>query len=424
MNNPKSSYMMAIEMLAMSLLLIYPSAMLLVKGGMNGAFILMLLIAALVWVAQPRDMRRVVWRKEWTSYVIGMCAMTVAIFISQSWFREYDGHPFDAASRYWLSIPIFLLLQRLSWKTFAPLQYAFPVAAILGLAMSHDLGGRTGVDTLDLIHFGDFELSLGVLSVMSINWFGKDSQALRWLKVAGLLAGLWASIASGSRGGWLAIPLFIVLIVYFRAGRMSWRVVANSSLIIALMATLLFSAASTVQKRLDNISSDVADLAQGRADTSIGIRLQLYKAALEVFIHNPVFGVGPEGFAEQMKPMAAAGKLTKEAAYLGEGEVHNDILSKAAGMGIFGVLAILAVYFAPMRLFWRAAKSSNGCVRRSGEMGFAFVSGFIMYGLTVEFLNLTMATAFYSFTVAVLLAACHNIHHYESEVVPTLTQGP
>lgn len=395
----------------MSILLIYPSATLLVEGGANGTFILMLLIAIGVWAVRPGDMRAVVWRNDWNSYVIAMFAMTIAIFISQSWLREYDDHPFDAPSRYWLAIPIFLLLQRLSWKTFTPLQYAFPIAAILGLVMSHDMEGRSGVDTLDLIHFGDIELSLGVLSVMSLNWFGKDSQALRWLKIAGLLAGLWASMASGSRGGWLAIPLFIVLIVYFRAGRMTWRVVLNSALIIGLMATLLFAATSTVQQRLGNFSSDMTELSQGQADTSIGIRLQLYRAALEIFIRNPAFGVGPEGFAKQMKPMAAEGKLTPQAAYLGEGEVHNDILSKAAGMGIFGLLAILAVYLAPMRLFWRAARSSNERVRRSGEMGFAFVSGFIVYGLTVEFLNLTMATAFYSFTVAVLLAACHNLHH-------------
>jgi hypothetical protein len=31
----------------------------------------------------------------------------------------------------------------------------------------------------------------------------------------------------------------------------------------------------------------------------------------------------------------------------------------------------------------------------------------------VETLNLTMAIAFYSFTVAALLAACYNTHHKE-----------
>src|SRR4030065_283894 len=98
-----------------------------------------------------------------------------------------------------------------------------------------------------------------------------------------------------------------------------------------------------------------------------------------------------------MQPMEEAGKLTYLDAVYGRGEVHNDILSKAAGMGVF----------------WRATKSALAQVRSAGFLGLAFVSGFFVFGLTVEILNLTMATAFYSFTVAVLLAACYNVHYYE-----------
>ena len=82
-------------------------------------------------------------------------------------------------------------------------------------------------------------------------------------------------------------------------------------------------------------------------------------------------------------------------------------------MGIFGLIAMLAVYFVPFRLFWQATKSASEQVKRAGVLGITFVSGFFVFGLTVEFLNLTMAAAFYSFTVAVLLAVCYNIHHGE-----------
>ena len=111
--------------------------------------------------------------------------------------------------------------------------------------------------------------------------------------------------------------------------------------------------------------------------------------------------------------MVEAGKLTPVAAEFGRGEVHNDILSKAAGMGVFGLLAMLAIYIVPFRLFWRATKSVSDQVKRAGILGITFVSGFFVFGLTVECLNLTMATAFYSFTVAVLLAACYNVHQGE-----------
>ncbi len=116
----------------------------------------------------------------------------------------------------------------------------------------------------------------------------------------------------------------------------------------------------------------------------------------------------PEGFAREMEPLLKAGKITAMAAEGGKGEVHNELLSKAAGLGIFGVLAMLSIYLVPARIFYRAMKSGSIQIRQSGMLGFVFVSSFMVFGLTVEVINLTMAAAFYSLTVAVLLAACLN----------------
>ena len=112
-----------------------------------------------------------------------------------------------------------------------------------------------------------------------------------------------------------------------------------------------------------------------------------------------------------MASMADAGKITSIAAELGRGEVHNDILKKTADMGMFGLIAILAVYLVPFNLFRKASKSDSMRIKRAGLMGMVFVSAFMVFGLTAEVLNLSMTIAFYSFTVAVLLAYCYNIHH-------------
>ena len=421
MNMMRSRYFLSVEKIAMLLLLAYPTLMLAVKGGMNGVLLLLLLLALAVSLVRPTGMNKVVWRREWTIYAAAMFAMTAAIFISQSFNHNLSAHPHDAASRYWLAVPVFLLLQRLELKVFTVLQFAFPVAAITGFLMAKNLGAwaenRSGIGTLDLIHFGDFELILGVLSLLSMNWFGRDSLPLRILKIAGLLAGLAASIASGSRGGWLAIPVFIAIFVYFKASGIPLKMVVASLLAALLAITIAYFGSSTLQQRAHDFANDVTVFGNdngngnGNRDTSTGIRWQLYKAAVEIFSHHPVFGVGPEGFAREMKPMMEAGKLTPLAADLGRGEVHNDILSKSAGMGVFGLIAILAIYFVPFSLFWRATKSASAQSRQAGILGITFVSGFIVFGLTAEILSLTMASAFYSFTVAVLLAASYNIHH-------------
>jgi O-antigen ligase len=415
----KSLYNSFVEIAATLLLISYPTLMLVVKGGMNGVFLLMLLLAMLVWVFRPIGLNAVIWQREWTAYVAAMVAMPVAIFISQTFHQNYTAHPYDAASRYFLAIPVFMLLQRLRLNIFTVLQFAFPAAAITGLllARDYDSDGRLYISTMDKIHFGDFEMILGVLSLFSLNWFGRDKMLLRMFKVSGFIAGLAASLASDSRGGWLAMPMFIAFFIYFKSGRISLRLIVFTLTLVMLTFTLLYSFNKQFSERVDQSVAEITAFNQNdNRFSSLNNRQKLFKAAIEMFLHNPIIGVGPEGYALGMQSMVEAGKLTALDAVYGRAEVHNDILSKAAGMGVFGLLAILAIYIVPFRLFWRATKSSWAQVRRAGILGLTFVSGFFVFGLTVEILNLTMATAFYSFTVAVLLAACYNVH-YDERVV-------
>lgn len=416
MDMARSRYLFFVEKAAALMLLIYPTLMLTVKGGMNGVFLFMLLLSIAVWIVRPAGMSAVKWQPEWRIYFVAMLAMSTAIFISQSYHQSYDGHPHDAASRYWLAIPVFLLLQRLRLNVFSVLQFAFPVAAMAGFLLANNLGSRLGIDTMDAIHFGNFELILGVLSLFSLDWFGRDRLPLRILKVLGFIAGLAASLASGSKGGWLAIPIFMVIFLYFKMGKFSLKMVATSLISIMLFIAIAYTSSTTVHQRVRELANEVAALNQGNYETSTGIRWQLYNAAADIFMHHPIFGVGPEGFALEMKPMMESGKITAQSAYYGSGEVHNDILSKAAGMGVFGLIAMLGVYVVPFRLFRQATKSPSVQVKQTGVLGIIFVSGFFVFGLTVEFLNLTMAAAFYSFTVAVLLAACYNVHCREHPI--------
>lgn len=419
MNIKHSHYFHFVEKTAALLLLAYPALMLTVKGGMNAVFLFALLLAFAAWIVRPAGMSAVAWKPEWIAYVAAMFLLSLAILVSQIVHLNITGHPHDAASRYWLAIPIFLLLQRLPLRVMGALQYAFPLGAIGGMLMAtQQPSGRLDIPTLDQIHFGDFELILGMLSLFSLNWLGRDTLVLRLLKILGCIAGVWVSLASWSRGGWLAIPLFIGLFFYFRTGKFSLKMFTASLLAATLVMTASYFAVGTFHQRVNELANDVMTFEQGNRDTSAGTRWQLYKAAADVFYRYPLAGVGPEGFAAEMQPMVKAGKITPGAGDFGRGEVHNDILAKAAGMGVLGLIAILTSFLVPLRLFWRATKSGSDPIRRSGILGVVFVSGIFVFGLTVEFLNLTMATAFYSFTVAVLLAACYNVHHGESSAKP------
>lgn len=406
-------YLRYIETTVRILLLVFPILMLTVLGGMNAVLFASVLIALLVKLRPPALLVKTEWKSEWTPYVIAMFAITGAILIGQTYHQSFSARHYDGPARYWLAIPIFLLLRRLDLRVFSTLQFAFPIAAIVGWALAKDMGYGVTLPMMDKIRYGDSMLLLGALSLFSLDWLGKDALYLRALKWAGSAFGLFAAFQSGTRGALLAIPVFVAIYLYSKGVRLTFKSLLASVVMGGAVISVAYVFSPTVQDRLHQMETDVATYDQGNRDTSTGIRWQLYQAAAAIIIEHPVFGVGPGGFALQMAPMADAGKITPMAAELGRGEVHNDILKKTADLGIFGLAAIFAVYLVPFWLFGKASKSTSRQIQRAGILGMVFVSGFMVFGLTAEVLNLTMTIAFYSFTVAVLLAYCYNTHHAE-----------
>src|SRR5665647_3901182 len=100
---------------------------------MNGSFLLLLLLSLIVWGIRPREMQ--LWNRDLTLYLLAMAALPAAIFLSQSYHHHYSGHPYDAASRFLLAVPIFMLLRRVRFDVVALVQYGFPLAAIVGCLM-------------------------------------------------------------------------------------------------------------------------------------------------------------------------------------------------------------------------------------------------------------------------------------------------
>lgn len=410
----EARYLSNVETAIRLLLLAFPILMLTASGGMNAVLFISVLIALLVKLSPPATLVKVEWRREWWPYVGAMFAVTIAIFISQLYHQNFSVPHYDGPTRYWIAIPVFLLFYRLDLRVFDTLQYAFPLAAIVGWGFaSDDVYGNSGISLplLDKIRYGDFMLLLSMLSLLAIDWLGRDVWHVRVLKWTGFGVGLFAVFQSGTRGALLAIPIFAAIYFVSKRGRLTVKTLLIGIMLGATIIGGAYLANPTVQKRAQEMVSDATTFNQGNRDTSIGIRWQLYGAAVEIISEHPIFGVGTGGYALQMAPMAAAGKITPMAAELGRGEVHNDILKKTADMGMFGLVALLAVYLVPLSMFRKACRSDSMQIRRAAMMGMFFVSGFMVFGLTAEVLNLTMTISFYSFTVAVLLAYCHNIHH-------------
>lgn len=336
-----------------------------------------------------------------------MASPILAVLFSQAYHGIFSAPPFDGPSRFLLAIPIFLALRRMDMRTIAILQYGLPLGALSSLLITM-FGYHNWNDInyfVNHIRYSDMALMLGLLSLFCINWERHDNLLVSIFKICGLLAGLYLSEQSGSRGGWATIPVLLFIWWLSHNRKNSWSKSAAAIFSILLVALLSYALVGKVQHRVDLIYQNLADFNRGNKDTSIGIRLQLWQAACYLFSEHPVFGVGTNGFAHMMTPLSNAGMLTPVAASYGRGEVHSEMLAKASELGIFGLLSIVSVFAVPLVIFIRATRSIIPQEKSAAFMGICLVTGFFIFGLTVEIFNLKMIISFYSLTVAVLLAA-------------------
>jgi O-antigen ligase len=306
-----------------------------------------------------------------------------------------------------------LALRHISIRTLSLVQYAFPLGAIAAFAAvmmkNPHVSTYASTSFMNHIHLGDLALLLGFLSLFSVNWIRKDHPVVKLLKILGLIAGSYVSVVSSARGGWIAIPVFVFVYIHFGFSGKLFNKVLMAMLSIGLVALLAYIFIEPIHHRLWMIYSDLSSFSSGHENTSIGVRLQLWNAAIHLIAQNPVFGVGAAGFANAMDGLSATGMITPIAAGLGKGEVHNEILAHTVRFGIFGLASILAVYFVPFAIFLRAARSRIHQQNIAAIMGMSVTLGFFVFGLTVETFDLKMTAAFYSMTVAILLAtATHN----------------
>lgn len=398
--------------------LLYPIMMLSVKGSLSGLFFILAIMSILI--LYRGDSKPVAKDAAIYTFSAAMLSVIVVTVISQASHGKFNVSYWDSPARFMLAIPVYLALRRMDMWVIQPLQYGLPLGAIAALittqAIHHQQANLFGTRATNLflnpIHFGDLALMLGILSASSINWLRTDSKRLVTLKATGLIAGLCASALSGTRGGWVAIPM--VLMAWFILGKKyTAKELLGSFLATISLLALSYFAFAPIQQRVNYSYSELQLIMAGNLDSSIGQRLQIWRGAAKIFLSNPIAGVGPDGFAAAISALGESGYISKLAAEQGVCEVHSQIFSSAARLGIFGLISYFLVHLVPLMFFSQSTKSTNPTIQKTGFMGVSLVTGFMVFGLTVEMYNLKMVATFYALTVAVLLAACHNIHHNE-----------
>jgi O-antigen ligase len=295
----------------------------------------------------------------------------------------------DRPSRFFAAAVILTFLLR---TRFVPLAM-FAGAAIGGIGAGGFaiyqafVNGASRVTSFDNpIYFGYGALALALVSFCGLV-YGLHGRTLRrpWLVLFafGAAGALLALLLSGTRGGWLALPIPVLVFAWAYRRYILGRprvLMAFLGVLVIFFGTAL--SLDSVWKRVDVAVEETHEYFEmdEYKHTSVGARLEMWYAGWLMFSEHPLLGVGDDSFHPALQSLVDEGRV--DGKILTFRHFHNQFVDHAAKGGLLALLALLTVLLGPTILFWRYMSSDAPLIRASATLGVSFTLTFLVFNFT------------------------------------------
>ena len=361
-------------------------------------------------------------RSRWLAIVkLTMIAPVVVATLSSLVTNTFSPPQLDAPLRFLVAIPIFLYCVRVQQDAARHLSWTMPLALLIALGQQHvthqpELWGPTRMATFfaDPLVFGYTSLMFALACGVVVATHQNLSFWRRLFLVACATTGIYLSVKSGSRTGWLAMPL---LIVYFtlapRPGHSTLHR-SKAALILAIPLVATYALSSTVQDRLASALHEISTYsAHSIADeTSVGLRITFLRLAWDLFLQQPWFGYGDLGIRQDQFPTSVHAYASEFALkFASESGFHNEIVTNTIRSGLLGLLASTSLFLVPLYLFHVRMKfPADLKAVQNARLGFVVVICFLSSSLSTETFDLKYMASFYAVMIALLLGSALTEH--------------
>lgn len=204
----------------------------------------------------------------------------------------------------------------------------------------------------------------------------KRSRLVRILALGGLGYGMYLVLASGSRGGVIALVADAVFILVAATRRQRIAVLLAAALVITIAVNVL--PATIVQRLTVFDTSD--DTAPSEAVGSAISRRKLFEDSVIMTLHHPLFGVGPGQFA------TVEGEKTHN-----WHSAHNSYTTAGAETGLLGFIFLMGGVISSWRMVKKLVLDARQRNASADTMNTFFCFRLAMVGFctAVFFLNFT-----------------------------------
>lgn len=340
---------------------------------------------------------RILW--QWGAVLLLIVGVGILLRIFyQSSLRDYDHlQPFLFST---LLLPSFYYA-RPSWMSFVRL---LAVSSVLSLAVAiytriilkEAVGSNFGIGYQHHIQFSNISMLLAGVNI--IVFFSSLKQQRCYGSLLAALCGILAAFLGGGRGSWLIFPVIVLVSIFVLPKK--YRLLAGSALImgmIALCVILYLIPETAVASRIASLFRDLEEITQGNVLNSQGGRIEMWQCGLEMWVRNPLVGVGDQGFEVLMQELIRTQVCHPLIDIFDYNQLHNDYIDTLARLGLVGFVVLMILYLFPLYQYLKALKTADldWRGRTCAWIGIVVVLAFMIAGLTNGFLRHNIARMFF-----------------------------
>lgn len=218
----------------------------------------------------------------------------------------------------------------------------------------------------------------------------------RYLLLAFLPLSILCVLLSLSRTAWLGIAITSIV--------MSAVLVKNRRHLFLLLAVLVTGGLAAyglnriVHERIDLIFSETALFFSGQAQTNIGERFLMWKAAFRMFLSDPLFGVGTGDYVATMQSYIRSGAFPEHLSQYNQ--PHNIYFFALATNGLLGFGTLLYLFYRILAFSQRLLHDGERG-RLFGCLGLAVAVHYLVGGFTDSFFNILILRYTFAFIMGV-----------------------
>lgn len=400
-------------------------------GHASAVFFGLMLLGAYLCIIRIEVSGAVLYLSQYRTMLLALFASALVVLISGTYHKQISGSDLERSLRLASGVAILVatflripsgLLKQAVWGV--AISVWVSLGYVLWTIWTNPLEPRPDLSFIhNAVTFGNLMLIATTITAFSLSWsLSRFKRVETLFKILTVAAGLTGVGLTQTRGAWLAAPFFLLIGAVLIYRQIGWKQLAVSLGLTLILLIGVFATSPVMRERVVMGQNEVIECTSSNplADTSICIRLQLWRASLITLRKNMLLGSGSTANFPNTLKVLAEQNLVSQYTATEFGEPHSEMMQSLSAYGLLGWLSLMLVYLTPAFLFIRRLRTAAGqSERAAAAMGLALCTGFLIFGLTELMFRNMHVVSYYAALNAWLLALSDPNH----QLLSTQNQG-